>query len=39
MLETAKLHWNFSSTPKDALVIYRCANRKWVLTMCTIGNL
>ena len=33
------LHWNFSRIPKDAPDIHRFSNRKWVLTMCTTGNL
>ena len=29
---TAKLSWNFSSTPKDVTVIHLFSNRNWVLT-------
>ena len=36
---TAELRWNFYSVPKDAPDIDRFFNRKWVLTMCTTGNL
>ena len=39
ILGTAELHWNFSSIPKDDPDIHRFSNRKWVLTMCTTGNL
>ena len=35
----AELHWNFSSIPKDGSDIHRFSNRKWVSTMCTVGNL
>ena len=31
VLGRAKLHWNFSSMPKDVSDIYRFFNRKWVL--------
>ena len=30
---------NFSSVPKDVPNIPRFSNRKWVLIMCTTGNL
>ena len=39
ILGTAKQHWNFSSMHKDGPDIHRFSNRKWVLTMCTTGNL
>ena len=39
ILGTAELDWNYSSTPKDASDIHRFSNRKWVLTMCSSGNL
>ena len=29
----------FSSKPKDGSDIHRFSNRKWVSTMCTVGNL
>ena len=35
ILRTAKLHWNFSSIPKDGPDIHIFFNRKWVITMCT----
>ena len=39
ILGRAELHWNFSSILKDDFDIHRFSNRKWVLTMCTVGNL
>ena len=39
ILGRADLHWKFCSIPKDGSDIDRFSNRKWVLTMCTIGNL
>ena len=39
ILCTANLHWNFSSIPKNGSDIHRFCSRKWVLTMCTVGNL
>ena len=39
ILGTAELRWDFSSMPKDGFDIYRFSNRKWVLTMCSVGNL
>ena len=39
ILGRAKLRWNFSSIPKDGSDIHRFSNRKWVSTMCTVGNL
>ena len=39
ILGTAEVCWNFYSIPKDAHDILRFSNRKWVLTMCTVGNL
>ena len=41
MFGGADLHWNFSSIdlPKDGSDIHRFSNRKWVLAMCTVGNL
>ena len=39
ILGRAELHWNFSSKPKDGSDIHRFSNRKWVSTMCTVGNL
>ena len=37
ILGTANLQWDFSG--KDGFDIHRFSNRKWVLTMCTVGNL
>ena len=39
ILGRAELHWNFTSILKDAFDIYRFFNRKWVLTMYSVGNL
>ena len=39
ILGTAELHCNFFSILKDAPDSHRFSNRKWVLTMCTTGNL
>ena len=39
ILGRAKLCWNFSSILKDGFDIHRFSNRKWVLTMCSVGNL
>ena len=39
ILGTARLHWNFSNILKDAPDIHWLSNRKWILTMCIIGNL
>ena len=39
ILGKAKLHWNFSSMPKDAPDIHRFSKKEWVLTLCTTGNL
>ena len=39
ILGRADLCWKFCSIPKDGSDIDRFSNRKWVLTMCTIGNL
>ena len=39
MLGRAKLRWNFSSIPKDGSDIHRFSNRKWVSSMCNVGNL
>ena len=39
ILGRAELHWNFCSIPMDGSDIHRFSNRKWVLTMCTVGNL
>ena len=38
-LGTAKLHGHFTSILKDGLDINRFSNERWVLTMCTVGNL
>ena len=38
-LGTAELHWNVFSTLKDGFDILKFFNRKWVLNMCTVGNL
>ena len=38
-LGRAKLHWNFSSIPKDGSDIHRFSNMKSVSTMYTVGNL
>ena len=35
----AEEQWNFSSITKDGSDIYRCFNRKLVLTMCIAANL
>ena len=35
----AELCRNFSSILKDGFEIHRFSNRKWILTMCSIGNL
>ena len=35
----AELRWNFFSILKDGFDIHRFSNRKWVLTMCSVGNL
>ena len=39
ILGRAELHWKFSSILKDGFDIHRFSNRKWVLTMCIVGNL
>ena len=39
ILGRADLHWNFFSIPKNDSDIHRFCSRKWVLTMCTVGNL
>ena len=39
ILGTAELHWIFSTVLKDGFDIHTFSNRKWVLTMCTVGNL
>ena len=39
ILGRAELHWNFSSILKDGFDIHRFSNRKWVSTMCSVGNL
>ena len=39
ILGRAELRWNFSSMLKDGFDIHRFSNRKWVLTMCSVGNL
>ena len=39
ILGRAKLRWNFSSILKDGFDIHRFSNSKWVLTMCSHGNL
>ena len=39
ILGRAELCWNFSSILKDLSDIHRFSNRKWVLTMCSVGNL
>ena len=39
ILGRANLHWNFSSILKDGFDIHRFSNRKWILTMCSVGNL
>ena len=39
ILGRAELRWNFSSILKDGPDIDRFSNRKWVLTMCSVGNL
>ena len=39
ILGRAELRWNFSIIPKDGSDIHRFSNRKWVSTMCTVGNL
>ena len=38
-LGTAEIHWNSSSIFKYGFDTDRFFNRKWVLTMCTVGNL
>ena len=35
----AELRWNFSITPEDGFDIHRFFSRKWVVTMCIVGNL
>ena len=39
ILGRAELGWNFSSILMDGFDIHRFSNRKWVLTMCSVGNL
>ena len=39
ILGRAEVHWNFSSILKDGFDNHRFSNRKWVLTMCSAGNL
>ena len=39
ILGRAELRWNFSSILKDDFDIHRFSNKKWVLTMCSVGNL
>ena len=39
ILGTAELQCNFSTKPKDAPDFHRFSNRKWVLSMCSTGNL
>ena len=39
ILGRAELRWNFSSILKDGFDIHRFSNRKWVLTICSVGNL
>ena len=39
ILGRAKLHGNFSSEPEDVPDVYRFSNRKWILNMCSTGNL
>ena len=39
ILGRAELLWNFSSMLKDGSYIHRFSNRKWVLAMCSVGNL
>ena len=39
ILGRAELCWNFSSILKDGFDIHRFSKRKWVLTMCSVGNL
>ena len=37
ILGRAKLCWNFSSILQDGFDIHRFSNRKWVLTMYSVG--
>ena len=39
ILGRAELRWHFSSILKDGFDILRFSNRKWVLTLCNVGNL
>ena len=39
ILGRVKLGWNFFQYTKDGSDIYRYSNRKWVLTLCFVGNL
>ena len=38
ILGRVELHWNFSSAPVHP-DIHRFSNRKWILNMCSTGNL
>ena len=39
ILGRVQLHFIFSSIPVEGSDIHRFSNTKWVLTMCTVGNL
>ena len=39
ILGGAELRQNFASMFKDGFDIHRFSNRKWVLAMCSVGNL
>ena len=39
ILGRAELRSNFSNILNDGFDIHRFSNRKWVLTMCSVGNL